>query len=54
VLGTVRECDFTDPRTTATWRAIEHLAEHDAAIDEVTVTWQALRDRSPGGEGLTI
>ena len=52
VLGTVRDCDFTDTRAAATWRAVEHLAEHDAPIDEVTVAWQVLRDWSRFGDGL--
>lgn len=54
VLGRIRECDFTDPRTTLTWRAVEYLAEHDAVIDEVTVAWQALRAQSRSGNGLTV
>ena len=35
VPGKVRNCDFTDPRAAATWRALEYLAEHDAPIDEI-------------------
>ena len=54
VLGTVRSYDFTDARAAATWEAVEHLAEHDAPIDEITVTWQSLRVRSRTGDGLTL
>jgi DnaB-like helicase N terminal domain len=53
VLGTVRDCDFTDTRAAATWRAVGHLADHDAPIDEITVAWQAMRARSRFGHGLT-
>ena len=54
VLGTVRSYDFTDARAAATWQAVEHLAEHDAPIDEITVAWQSLRVRSRTGDGLTL
>ena len=54
VLGTVRGYDFTDARAAATWQAVEHLAEHDAPIDEITVAWQSLRGRSRTGDGLTL
>ena len=37
-----------------TWRTIELLAEQGAVIDEVTVAWQALRERTRAGEGLTV
>ena len=54
VLGTIRSYDFTDARAAATWRAVEHLAEHDEPIDEITVAWQCLRVRSRTGDGLTV
>ena len=53
MLGTVRDCDFTDTRAAATWRAVGYLADHDAPIDEITVAWQAMRARSRFGDGLT-
>lgn len=54
VLGTVRSYDFTDKRTAATWQAVEHLADHDLPIDEITVAWQALLARNRTGDGLTV
>lgn len=54
VLGTVRGYEFTDARAAATWQAVEHLAEHDAPIDEITVAWQSMRARSRTGDGLTL
>jgi hypothetical protein len=54
VLGTVRDCDFTDARSAATWRAVGYLADHDAPIDEITVAWQTMRVRSRSGDGLTV
>lgn len=38
----------------ATWRAVEHHAEHDTVIDEVTVAWQGLRTRDRFGDVLTV
>ena len=54
LLETLRSYDFTDARAAATWQAVEHLAEHDAPIDEITVAWQALLARSRAGDGLTV
>jgi replicative DNA helicase len=54
VLEAVSRDDFADPRAAATWRAVEHLAEHDASIDEITVAWQALRTSSRWGDGLRV
>ena len=54
VLENVRRSDFTDARAAATWQAVEHLAEHDAPIDEITVAWQAMRASSQSGDGLTV
>ncbi|MHB8187649.1 MAG: DnaB-like helicase N-terminal domain-containing protein [Dermatophilaceae bacterium] len=54
VMDNVRRSDFTDSRAAATWQAVEHLAEHDAPIDEITVAWQCLRARSRTGDGLTV
>jgi hypothetical protein len=54
VLGTVRDCDFTDPRAAATWHSVAYLAEHDAPIDEITVAWQAVRVCGQADDGLTL
>jgi len=54
VLGTIRSHDFTDARAAATWQAVEHLSEHDAPIDEITVAWQGWRVRGRTGNGLTV
>lgn len=54
VLRATRADDFTDLRARATWRAVEHLGEHGAVIDEVTVAWQGLTTRHRFGDVLTI
>lgn len=54
VLENVRRSDFTDARASATWQAVEYLAEHDTPIDEITVAWQTWRARSRSGDGLTV
>ena len=54
VLNNVRRSDFTDARASATWQAVEDLAEHDMPIDEITVAWQTWRARSRSGDGLTV
>jgi hypothetical protein len=54
VLQNVGRSDFLDARAAATWQAIEHLAEHEAPIDEITVAWQTGRAHSRTGDGLTV
>ena len=54
VLEAVRASDFTEPRATATWQAVEHLADLAAPIDEITVAWQTERARRRSGDGLTL
>ena len=54
VLQNVGRSDFLDARAAATWQAIEHLAEHEAPIDEITVARQTGRAHSRTGDGLTV
>jgi len=54
LLAAIRSYDFTDSRAAATWQAIEHLAQHNGPIDEITVAWQAIRERSRTGDGLSL
>lgn len=53
LLATITVDDFTHARCAATWRAINSLAAAGTAIDEITVAWQALRQQSRYGAGLT-
>jgi hypothetical protein len=54
VLQNVRTSDLTDPQAAATWQAIEHLAEHNAPIDQITVSWQTVWARGRFGDGLRV
>lgn len=54
VLDNVHHSDFTNPRTAATWQALQHLADHHTPIDQITVAWQTLRERNRTGDGLTL
>ncbi len=53
LLATITVDDFTHARYAATWRAVNTLAAAGTAIDEITVAWQALRQQSRYGAGLT-
>jgi hypothetical protein len=53
LLATITVDDFTHAPCAATWRAVNTLAAAGTAIDEITVAWQALRQQSRQGAGLT-
>ncbi len=53
LLATITVDDFTHARCAATWRAVNSLDAAGTAIDEITVAWQALRQQSRYGAGLT-
>ena len=46
--------DFSDPRASATFHAVQQLDSRGDHVDEITARWQLTRDQSTWGPGLQL
>jgi len=54
LLATLRPSDFSQPKISATFNAVQHLAFTGRHVDEITVAWELIRGVKDRGPGLEI
>ena len=54
LLARLRRGDFSQPKITATFQAVEDLASTGRHVDEITVAWELTRDLRDQGPGLDM